>query len=332
MNLATPRPPDIPGHAYLRPIGPGRHADVYLYRQDNTGREVAVKVLRDVRVDGEEWGRFTDEAAAMPWWAGHCDVVPILSTGVTGDGRGYLTMPYCAGPDLAEAVATGPLPVGEVLTVGAAIAGAVHAAHRAGILHGDVKPANVLTCADGVPRLADFGLVGRLLTVAGGDPWTVSVPWSAPEVLGGGPVTVAADVYSLGATLWHLLMGYPPFEITGGDNRPAAVRLRAMSSTASEVSRSDVPEALVFLLSQMMLGEPDQRPSSADVVADTLSRIRKRLDLRLDPTARQRPNMAPGSVRPLESTEDQGDPPGRKRRPTRNRGIGWGWSSRRRGE
>jgi serine/threonine protein kinase len=332
VNLAIALPPDIPGHVYLRPIGPGRHADVHLYRHEGTRREVAVKVLRDVRVDGEEWGRFTDEAAAMPWWAGHSDVVPILATGVTGDGRGFLTMPYCAGPNLGTAAATGPLPVGEVLIVGAAIAGAVHAAHRAGILHGDVKPANVLTCADGVRRLADFGLVGRLLTAAEDEPSTVSVAWTAPEVLGGGPVTVAADVYALGATLWHLLMGHAPFEVAGGDNRPAALRRRAMSSNAPEVSRADAPEALVFLLSQMMLRDPGQRPSSADVVAETLVRIRKRVDLRLDPTVRPRLNMAPGSVRPLVSTEDPGDAPGRKRRPNRNRGGGWGWSPRRRGE
>lgn len=322
-------PPELPDHAYLRPIGAGRHADVYLYRQESTGREVAVKVLRDVRVDSEEWGRFTDEAAAMPWWAGHCDVVPILATGVTGDGRGYLTMPYCAGPHLGVVAATGPLPMSEVLDVGAAVAGAVHAAHRAGILHGDVTPANILICADGARRLADFGLVGRLLAVTGADPWAVSVPWAAPEVLDGKPVTVATDVYAIGATIWHLLMGHPPFEIAGGDNRPEALRVRAMSSTAPEVSRLDAPEALVFLLSQMMLRDPAQRPSSADVVADTLTRIRKRIDLRLDPTTRPRPNMAPGSGRPQLSTEDVGGRAGRRDRPVRNRGIGWGRRPRR---
>jgi serine/threonine protein kinase len=332
MNPAPALPPAISGHTYLRPIGTGRHADVYLYRQERSRREVAVKVLRRIRVDGEEWGRFTDQAAAMPWWAGHSDVVPILATGVTGDGRGYLTMPYYPGPDLGTVVATGPLLVSEVLAVGSAIAEAVHAAHRAGIVHGDVKPANILTDAAGIPRLTDFGLVGSLLPVSGEDVSAVSVPWSAPEVLGGGKVTVEADVYALGATLWHLLMGRAPFEVVGGDNRPAAVRRRVMSLPAPEVSRADAPEALVFLLSQMVLGDPAQRPASADIVADTLSRIRRRVDLRLDPTARPRPNMAPGSGRPqASSTQDAGEEPGHTRRPARNRGIGWGWPPRRRG-
>ncbi|HKD97918.1 MAG TPA: hypothetical protein VKB69_09995, partial [Micromonosporaceae bacterium] len=91
----APVPPAIAGHTYARTIGAGRHADVYLYRQDSSRLDIAVKVLHGVRVDSEEWGRFTDEVASMPWWAGHSDVLPILATGVTDDGRGYLTMPYC---------------------------------------------------------------------------------------------------------------------------------------------------------------------------------------------------------------------------------------------
>lgn len=317
--------PLLAGYRYEGELGSGYRSDVYLYTYEASGDRFAVKVLRGIRVDGEEWGRFTDEAAAMPWWAGHSDVLRIRATGVTTDGSGYVVMPYCPGPHVLESA--GKLAVDDVIGLGMAIAGAVHAGHRAGIVHGDIKPANILTDPAGIRRLTDFGLLGTLLHVTEGDVPQGSVPWAAPEVLGGVRVSVAGDVYSLGATLWHLLMGRPAFEIPGGDNGRAALRGRTMAGPAPEVTRADVPETLVFLLSQMMLGDPSQRPASADIVAGTLTRIRKSGELRAGRPEVRRPNTPP--VSGGGPGVDEGEGRGTTRHPGRNRGLVWTWPPRR---
>ncbi len=326
--------PLLAGYHYVGDLGSGYRSDVYLYTQEASGDRFAVKVLRGgVRVDGEEWGRFTDEAAAMPWWAGHSDVLRVRGTGVTTDGFGYMVMPYCPGPHVLDSA--GKLPVDDVIGLGMAIAGAVHAAHRAGIVHGNIKPGNILTDSAGIRRLTDFGLLGTLLHVTEGDVPEGTVPWAAPEVLGGVRVSVAADVYSLGATLWHLLVGRSPFEIPGGDNGRAALRARIMAGPAPEVSRADVPETLVFLLSQMMLGDPSQRPASADIVAGTLTRIRKSGALRGGRPDARRPNTPPGAGHRHPAGhggglgDDEGEGRGSTRHRGRNRGLAWTWPPRR---
>lgn len=325
--------PLIAGYRYESELGSGYRSDVYRYTHQASGEHFAVKVLRDVRVDGEEWGRFTDEAAAMPWWAGHSDVLRIRATGVTTDGSGYIVTPYCPGPHVLDSA--GKLAVDDVIGLGMAIAGAVHAAHRAGIVHGDIKPANILTDPAGVRRLTDFGLLGTLLQVTEGDVPEGSVPWAAPETLGGVRASVAGDVYSLGATLWHLLAGRSPFEIPGGDNGRAALRSRIMAGPAPEVSRAGVPETLTFLVSQMMLGDPSQRPASADIVAGTLTRIRKSGELRPGRPDLRRLNTPPatGGRHPAGPAggpgDDEGEGRGSPRHPGRNRGLVWTWPPRR---
>lgn len=325
--------PLLAGYRYEGELGSGYRSDVYSYTHEASGDRLAVKVLRGVRVDGEEWGRFTDEAAAMPWWAGHSDVLRVRATGVTTDGYGYIVMPYCPGPHVLDSA--GKLTVDDVIGLGMAVAGAVHAGHRAGIVHGNIKPANILTDPAGIRRLTDFGLVGTLLHVTEGDVPEGSVPWTAPEVLGGVRVSVAGDVYSLGATLWHLLVGRSPFETQGGDNGRAALRGRIMAGPPPEVSRVDVPETLVFLLSQMMLGDPSQRPASADIVASTLTRIRKSGELRGGRPDLRRPNTPPGSGHRHPAGhgggpgDDEGEGRGSTRHPGRNRGLAWTWPPRR---
>ena len=161
----------------------------------------------------------------MAGLADHPNIVPVISAGISGDGRPYIVMMYYPRPNLAVRAASERLGVAEVLRIGIQIASAVETAHRAGILHRDIKPANMLINQYGAPGLTDFGIAG---TIAEGDDEDtgVSVPWSAPEVLyATGPTSVRSDVYSLAATLWHLLVGRSPFEVRGGDN--SAVRADA---------------------------------------------------------------------------------------------------------
>lgn len=146
--------------------------------------------------------------------SGHPHVVDILQSGVTPSGRPYIVMPYHPRDSLEAWVRhEGPLPWAEVLRVGVKLAGALETAHRAGTLHRDVKPANILLTGYGEPQLTDFGIA----RVSGGFETTSSMitgspAYTAPEVLRGEPPSVASDVYSLGAALFCLLTGHAAFE------------------------------------------------------------------------------------------------------------------------
>ena len=142
------------------------------------------------------------------------------------------------------------------------LACAVETAHRAGIIHRDIKPANVLVSQYGAPGLTDFGIAGRGgAAVDDDDDVGVSVPWAPPEVLfGQSNGDARADVYSLAATLWQLLVGRSPFEVPGGDNTAYALMPRIRANPAPSTGRADVPVSLERLLAQAMAKDPANRP------------------------------------------------------------------------
>ena len=152
-------------------------------------------------------------------------------------------MKYYPPPNLAVRSRAERMSVEEVLRTGIQLASAVETAHRAGIIHRDIKPANVLVSQYGQPGLTDFGIAGR-----GGhaedvdEDVGVSVPWSPPEVLyGQSNGDARSDVYSLAATLWHLLVGRSPFEQPGGDNSAYALMPRIRAVPVPPTGRADVP-------------------------------------------------------------------------------------------
>ena len=208
-------PPDLPGYRFIRHLGAGGNAQVYLYEQDLPHREVAVKVLNESALSEAARRRFTAEANVTAGLA-HRHIVQVFDAKVTDDGRPYIVMPYYPQPNLSVRARRAHFSVAEVLRVGIQIGSAVETSHRHGVLHRDIKPQNILTDSYGELALTDFGIA----TTTGGDgPEGLSVPWSPPEILyGTAPGDQRSDVYSLGATLWHLLVGRSPFEQPGGDN------------------------------------------------------------------------------------------------------------------
>jgi serine/threonine protein kinase len=264
------RPPDIAGFEYRRELARGGHSVVLLYRQLSPARDVAVKVIQV----GAATGRVA-EADAMARLGMHANIVPVFATGFDGASP-YIVMAYCPGEDLWTLVRRGPFDVRKVLRIGVQIADAVQAAHALGIVHHDIKPANILTDEFRVPRLTDFGVAGLLA----GDPDTgqvaVSLPWAPPEILRGDRGGPAADVYALGATLWNLLAGRSPFE-RPGDNSAAAMESRILAAQAPPTGRADVPADLERLLAAMLAKSPAARPASAQEVAQRLERIETRL-------------------------------------------------------
>lgn len=277
---STESPPEIAGLEYASPLGSGGYSEVYLYTQAMPRRNVAVKVLRNTGLTDAIRRQFTAEANAMAALADHPNIVSVITADVSSDGRPYLVMTYYPKDNLAVRSARERFAVSEVLRIGIQIASAVETAHRAGILHRDIKPANILTNQYGTVGLTDFGIAAELIADEDEDDTGVSVPWSPPEVLyATAPASVQSDVYSLGATLWHLLVGRSPFEVTGGDNSAIALMRRSKDSPVPSTGRGDVPASLERLLAQAMAKDPAGRPPSALDLARSLQAVEQELHL-----------------------------------------------------
>jgi serine/threonine protein kinase len=309
-------PPDLPGYRFVRHLGAGGNAQVYLYEQDLPRREVAVKVLNESALSEAARRRFTAEANVTAGLA-HRHIVQVFDAKVTSDGRPYIVMPYYPRPNLLVRARRAHLPVAEVLRIGIQIGSAVETSHRHGVLHRDIKPQNILTDSYGEPALTDFGIA----TTKGGDgPEGLSVPWSPPEILyGTGTGDRYSDVYSLAATLWHVLAGRSPFEQPGGDNKPFALMSRIKSEPVPPTGRADVPDSLERLLRQAMAKDPATRPQTAMELIRGLQSVEQ--ELRLPVTQPILPASPPatgqgegrhGSARPaawsVPETGDADDP------------------------
>jgi serine/threonine-protein kinase len=187
---------------------------VYQARQVSLNRVVALKmVLAGGHAGEQELARFRVEAEAVARLQ-HPNIVQVFEVG-RAEGCPFFSLEFCPGGSLADRLGGTALPPEEAARLVRALAGAMHAAHRAGVVHRDLKPANVLLAADGTPKISDFGLAKRLDDAAGRTQ-TGSVlgtpSYMAPEQAEGRKdVGPAADIYALGAILYELLTGRPPF-------------------------------------------------------------------------------------------------------------------------
>ncbi|WP_210650204.1 serine/threonine-protein kinase [Nocardioides sp. SYSU D00065] len=268
--------PVIPGFTFIEHLGSGGFADVFLYEQQWPRQRVAVKVVRpDVPLTDREKYLFTAEANAMARLADHPYIVSVITAGVTAEGgRPFLVMRYCPPPDLGVRVRANPMAPVDAVSTGIKLASAIETAHRSGILHRDIKPSNVLVTTYHEPALTDFGIAGHMGDVEGDNDVRISYPWSPPELLDGrSNGSVASDVYSLGATIWHLLVGRSPFSIPSGDNSTRALSARILHAAPPATQRPDVPPALDRLLQQCLAKRPEHRPASALELARALQRI-----------------------------------------------------------
>jgi serine/threonine protein kinase len=282
-------PPTVKGYRILGPLGQGGMGMVYRAVQEAPDRVVALKVIRPDKLDGllpeqrrEAVQRFVTEARAAAR-LGHENIVPVFEVGEV-DGRPYYSMQYVEGESLADLIAKGPLEPRRAAAYLERVALAVHEAHRHGILHRDLKPENLLVeaatdrvfVADfGLAKLAQEGQEGTRTGAVMGTP-----PYMSPEqAQDSARVTVASDVYSLGATLYALLTGGPPFP---GKESPA-VKLRRVIEEEPVPPRRLRPEIardLETICLKCLHKDPQKRYASADELA---GRLRLFLEGRLIP-------------------------------------------------
>ena len=213
---SRPALPEFDDYEILAELGRGGMGVVYKARQRSLERPVALKLMIQGDFASEsDRARFRGEAEAAAK-LDHPRIAPVYEVG-TCDGLPYFTMRFVEGQTLAQRLANGPLRAREAAEILAPVADAIHYAHERGVLHRDLKPSNILLDGSGTPQVADFGLAKRLeggRTITRSGDILGSPSYMPPEQAAGsrGRLGPHSDVYSLGAVLYHMLTGRPPFQ------------------------------------------------------------------------------------------------------------------------
>jgi len=258
------------GLSDAREIGRGGFGVVYRCTEPALDRVVAVKVLT-TDLDHENRNRFVREQRAMGRLTGHPNIVSALRVGESESGHPFIVMQFHEQGSLDARIRRhGPLPLDELLRLGVRLAGALETAHRLGILHRDVKPANILFTGYGEPALTDFGIAhiaGGFETATG--VITGSPAFTAPEVLDGQSPSPASDIDSLGATLFCAMTGHAAFERRSGEQMMAQF-IRITTDPPPDLREQGIPGDVANVIETAMAGEPGNRPSSALAFGDQL--------------------------------------------------------------
>lgn len=283
---ADPVWPTIPGYEVKGVLGRGGMGVVYRAHHLALERDVALKMLLAGEFASErELQRFFLEARAIANLR-HPNIVQVHDVRER-EGRPYFTMELVEGGTLAQWLDGRPQPADEAAKLVHCLAGALEFAHGTGIIHRDLKPANVLLTRDGIPKVTDFGLARR---VSGGENLTLSgtilgtPSYMAPEQIQGAPVGPTMDVYALGAILYELLTGRPPFRAES----PLATQLQVVSTDPKRPSllNSKVPRDLETICVRCLHKDPARRYGSAAELAADLSRFMAREPIRARPVGR----------------------------------------------
>ncbi len=279
---AARRATGIGGYQILMPLGAGGMGETFIaVRQGVEGfsRQVVLKKMLG-QSDPTDRERFLSEAklaAALR----HPNIVDVLDLGELDDGGLFIAMEFISGPtvsELAQAAqrAEQSLSPQVVAAIGVQLCRGLEHAHRAGVLHRDIKRANVMVSVDGMVKLIDFGLAQRptaepdapmagLSRLSGGlteRSRVIGTPgYLAPERLQGDPATVASDLFAVGVVLYELLAGHRPFESLAGEEDVQAV-LSGRHRLLGEIRR-DAPEGLVAAVERCLEVDPKKRPASA---------------------------------------------------------------------
>jgi serine/threonine protein kinase len=248
-------------------LGEGGMGIVFRARREPDGETVALKVLKQALVRDETLRRrFVHEARAAQEVT-HKNLVPTLDAGEI-EGRPYLTVAYVRGHSLAERIKDeGQLPVNAALDIAAGIGSGLDALHNRGLVHRDVKSANVLLDENGTAMLTDFGLAkGHAYTVLTRTGQVVgTLDYLAPELIKGEQATTYTDLYALGCLVFECLAGTPPFA-----GKPLyEVGLAHLEEPPPDpcAIRPDLPRSLGWVVLQALEKDPARRPTSGTAYA-----------------------------------------------------------------
>jgi serine/threonine-protein kinase len=279
-------------------VGSGGMATVLLAEDEHLGREVAVKRLH--AESPEDTARRFRREARLGASLNHPNLVSIYDI-LTADEGVLIVMEYVDGETLRDAIGRGPLPPARALEVLRGVAGALDHAHDEGIVHRDVKPANVLLGRDGRVKLADLGIAtaveGTRITMSGTVLGTAA--YMAPEQLESHKPGPAADVYSLAVVAWEALSGRRAYD--GRTPLEIAHRKTVEAPPSLTEAWPDAPAAVVELLARAMDPDPEARPPTATAFVDELERA-------LNPAPAPRRSAAPPArTRPMAAPPARSD-------------------------
>ena len=282
------RVPTILGYEVEGVLGIGGMGVVYKARHLKLNRVVALKMLRAGQFATEsELTRFARESQAIAEL--HCPhIVQVHDVG-DADGRPFFTMELVEGGSLSEHLLGAPQAANKAAEMVQTLADAIHSAHTKGIIHRDLKPANILMSREGRLKIADFGLARHVecdypLTMTGAQLGTPS--YMAPEQVLGGPDSVgpSVDVYALGAILYEMLTGRPPFRAESAIETQRQVT--QVEPVAPARINASVPRDLETICLKCLSKQPKNRYGSAEALADDLRRFLRNEPIHARPVTR----------------------------------------------
>jgi tRNA A-37 threonylcarbamoyl transferase component Bud32 len=303
-------------------IGEGGMATVYRAQDIMLGRMVAVKVLSERRAEDEAFlARFYREAQAAAN-LDHPNIVSVYDIGRDGS-RHYIVMEYVEGRDLKELILeSAPFPIERALTIAIRVCTAVGAAHKAGLIHCDVKPQNILVAPDGRVKVTDFGIARALASapvVEGGDVWGTP-DYLSPEQAAGKHLGPPSDVYSIGVVMYEMLTGRLPFEAEGG----IAMALKHLREEPTPINELNphVPPGLARIVHKVLAKEPSARYRTASQLAQILINYHRTGEAM---TTVQRPVAVSWEPQPVELVPPSEERVGYEEEAEWEEERGWDW-------
>ena len=277
-EASTTAPGQIGQFMITSVMGAGAMGAVFAATDTVLGRRVAIKVMR--RQEGEDDQKaqlnFLREARALAA-VNHRNVVQVHTIG-QHKGQTYIVMELVDGQQSLEADVNAHKQLDEkrAMEIGRDVAEGLAIASRMRLIHGDVKPGNILLSSDGTAKVVDFGLVKRTGKSDADEPVWGTPYYVAPERVKGEPPNAATDIYSLGATLWHLLVGHPPF--AGSSVKDVIMaRLKNDPPDLAE-ARPGLSKSTVHVVMKMLARDPAERYTDYDTVIERFETVLKRLE------------------------------------------------------
>ena len=279
----------------LAELGKGAMGVVYRANDPLLDRQVAIKTVSmslDPQEMAEYEGRFYQEAKAVGS-LNHPNIVTVYDVGKSGN-LAYMAMEFLQGEELRALMATGqPLPVARAVDIAAQVAEGLAYAHQNGVVHRDVKPANIMLSVTGRCKITDFGIARmRSAEVKTQTGIVLGSPrYMTPEQVAGKRAEPRSDIFSLGVILYEMLTGKPPF--TGEDVTSVMFQIMNLVPPPPSSLNARVPEVLDFIVAKAIAKVLDDRYASAEVLAKDLREVAKQIDTTVHMLTATRPPVPP---------------------------------------